>query len=401
MSISKAIYKILSSEADLTSLVSTRIFPSIIPQNENYPSLMYEIRDIEPIEIKARRHPKSEARIVIGVHATTYADVQNISDIVVATLERYKDATDYSTVPSGISGTPPTAGCSIVEGYWIQQVFYDNSFDIFNDQIRVFEKYLEFDVRFMINPASMGAYGWYTAGIAGLLRTTGNNVPTADEDNIGTWYDGSGANSLNLTEESGTKPDYFTAGYLKLNQGTAVPSSIGLSSQVEFTQGCTMFFVLQENTALSEWFFFALDNGETSVNKCSLYFRKASGQYFANLSCNGQLISFYGGDFLPSLENKTYFAFSWGGSSDETGEWEVIDPNNATYYNKNEYNAISGGTGIGNIKFKNIGATANSADDANASMNLYETVIFNKKLTFGGGQYNRIKDYLLNKHKLN
>ena len=102
MSISKAIYKILSSETDLTSLVSTRIFPSIIPQNENYPSLMYEIRDIEPIEIKARRHPKSEARIVIGVHATTYADVQNISDIVVATLERYKDATDYSTVPSGI-----------------------------------------------------------------------------------------------------------------------------------------------------------------------------------------------------------------------------------------------------------------------------------------------------------
>ena len=87
------------------------------------------------------------------------------------------------------------------------------------------------------------------------------------------------------------------------------------------------------------------------------------------------------------------------GSSDETGEWEVIDPNNATYYNKNEYNAISGGSGIGNIKFRNIGATQEHSSDA--SLNMYETVIFNKKLTFGGGQYNRIKDYLLNKHNLN
>lgn len=401
MSISKAIYKILSSETDLTNLVSTRIFPSVIPQNETYPSLMYEIKEIEPIEIKARRHPKSEARVVIGVHATSYADVQNIADIVTATLERYKDATDYSTVPSGISGTPPTGGCSIVEGYWIQEVFYDTSFDIFNDHLRVFEKYLEFDVRFMINPASMGAYGWYTAGIAGLLRTTGNAIPSADLDNIGTWYDGSGATSLNLTDEAATKPDYFTAGYLKLNQGTATPSHIGLSSQVEFTQGCTMFFILQENTVLSDWTFFALDNGESGANACILYFRASSGSYFANLSCNGSLITFYGGGSLPTLANKTYFAFSWGGSSDETGEWEIIDPNNATYYNKNEYNAISGGSGIGNVKFRNIGATSVTTDpDPNSAMNFFETVIFNKKLTFGGGQYNRIKDYLLNKHNL-
>ena len=284
MSISKAIYKILSSETDLTNLVSTRIFPSVIPQNETYPSLMYEIKEIEPIEIKARRHPKSEARVVIGVHATSYADVQNIADIVTATLERYKDATDFSLTPSGISGTPPTGGCSIVEGYWIQEVFYDTSFDIFNDHLRVFEKYLEFDVRFMINPASMGAYGWYTAGIAGLLRNISNDVPSADLDNIKTWYDGSGASSLNLTDESSQYPDYFTAGYLKFAQGTTTRSHIGLETQVEFTQGCTMFFVIQENTPLTDWQISIIDNEETGVGACHLYFREQSGLIFCQFS---------------------------------------------------------------------------------------------------------------------
>ena len=123
MSISKAIYKILSSETDLSNLVSTRIFPSVIPQNESYPSLMYEIKDVEPIQIKARRSPKMDVRIVIGVHATTYADVQNISDIIIAVMERYKDRSDYSYPATNLSETPYTAGCSIVEGYWIQEIF--------------------------------------------------------------------------------------------------------------------------------------------------------------------------------------------------------------------------------------------------------------------------------------
>jgi len=396
VSISKAIYKILSSETDLTNLVSTRIFPSIVPQNETYPSILFEIKDIEPIEIKARRHTKTQARVVIGVHATTYGDVQNIADIVIATLERYKDETDYTTPPTGISGTPPTGGCSIVSGYWIQQVFYDTSFDIFNDNLRVYEKYLEFDIRYMVNPASMGAYGWYDAGIAGLLRTTTNAIPTADLDNIGTWYDGSGATSLNLTDEAASYPDYYTAGYLRMNQGTVTPSHIGAETEVEFSSGCTMFFVIQEDVSAADWYLFLMSSTD---NDNYMQIRNNSGLSYSNIKIGGELITLFGGTIFPSFVNKTYLSISWGGENDETGEWEIIDPDNADYYNKNEYNAFSE-AGAGNFKFQYLGATAEASPSGSAGLKMYETVIFDKKLTFGGGQYNRIKDYLLNKHNL-
>ena len=144
MSLSKAIYKILSSESELTDLTSTRIFPSVIPQNVDYPALMYEIDSQEPMYVKDRRHQKTEAHIVIGVHGKTYSDVQNVSEVIIATLEKYKDETDtdFVSAESGISGVPPTGGCSIVEGYWIQEVFFDNSFDLFDEKLRVFEKYI-------------------------------------------------------------------------------------------------------------------------------------------------------------------------------------------------------------------------------------------------------------------
>ena len=100
------------------------------------------------------------------------------------------------------------------------------------------------------------------------------------------------------------------------------------------------------------------------------------------------------------VANKIYFAFSWGGSNSETGEWEIIDPNSSTYKNKNEYISFAD-TGAGDFVFQYLGSkTAGSPTTLFNNNKLFETIIFNKKLTFGGGQYNRIKDYLLNKHEL-
>ena len=128
MSLSKAIYKILTSESELTDLTSTRIFPSVIPQNVDYPALMYEINSEEPMYVKSRKFQKVESHIVIGVHGKTYADVQNVSDVVISILDKY-----VSESLQGISGVPNSAGCSIVEGYWIQEVFFDYSFDLFDE----------------------------------------------------------------------------------------------------------------------------------------------------------------------------------------------------------------------------------------------------------------------------
>lgn len=395
MSLSKAIYKILSSDTDLVAEVSTRIFPSVVPQNIDYPSIKYDINSIDPMYSKNRRHQKTEAHIVIGVHGKTYSDVQNVSDIVIATLEKYKNAIDFASPPTGLSGTPNTAGCSIVEGYWIQEVFFDNSFDLFDEKLRVFEKYIEFDVRFIVNPASMGAYGWFPANMKGLLSTsdTANTPPTSDGDSIKMFYDGSGATTLNLTY-SGTTPKFYDDGYLSFPQATVSGSALGSASSVEFTSGTTMFFIFKEAVTAADFTIYLMC--EDADNYIKL--RSTGSSFLIEMNINGNEI-----DLLNTAEgidftNKTYLAVSWGTSSDETGEWEVIDPEDSTYYNKNLYNSYSE-TDAGNFKFQYLGAIS-ALSDADSSLRLYESVIFNKKLTFGGGQYNRIKDYLLNKHSL-
>ena len=43
---------------------------------------------------------------------------------------------------------------------------------------------------------------------------------------------------------------------------------------------------------------------------------------------------------------------------------------------------------------------AGNPTNVDTNVRIFESIFFDKKLTFGGGQYNRIKDYLLNKHEL-
>ena len=403
MSLSKAIYKILSSESDLIAETSTRIFPSVIPQNVDYPALMYEINSQEPMYVKDRRHQKTESHIVIGVHGKTYADVQNVSEIVIATLEKYKDATDFASPETGISGTPDTGGCAVVEGYWIQEIFFDNSFDLFDEKLRVFEKYIEFDVRFLNNPASMGAYGWFpviidgnTTTYNGLLSTSdsANTPPTIDGEQIKVFYDGSGATTLNLEDEGGFDPDWNTGGYIRYRSG--FESALGASSSKTFTSGNTMFFVFQTDVSASDYHLFLIHDNNNNYLKIE---RPSGTSSKITISINGnETILFSATENV--LANKIYFAFSWGGSNNENGEWEIIDPNSSTYKNKNEYNSFSDSS-AGNFVFQYLGSkVAGNPSNVNTNVRIFESIFFDKKLTFGGGQYNRIKDYLLNKHNL-
>tara|TARA_B100001094_G_scaffold90714_2_gene86759 strand:- start:2876 stop:4099 length:1224 start_codon:yes stop_codon:yes gene_type:complete len=407
MSLSKAIYKILSSETDLIAETSTRIFPSVIPQNVDYPALMYEINSQDPIYVKDRRHKKTEAHIVIGVHGKTYSSVQNIADIVISTLEKYKDVTDFAIPETGISGVPQTGGCSIVEGYWIQEVFFDNSFDLFDEKLRVFEKYIEFDVRFLNNPSSMGAYAWYGGTIQGLLSTnsTVRTLPTSDGNAIALAYSGAGDSSLNLTQgsESGAsaKPTYRTDGALRFDQESGTDPQarleVAATDGINFTNGCTIFMVLKKNavnnTTIFPIFAPAISGG---VSSSSIRMVDIEATNYVFIQIGGQLALNLGGTSVPSFENKTYIAYSWGKTGDESGEYQIIDPlGDVLYQSKTTYNPYSA-SGAGTYRFKMFGITSGGL----GTFDLFDCVMFDKKLTFGGGQYNRIKDYLLNKHNL-
>ena len=114
------------------------------------------------------------------------------------------------------------------------------------------------------------------------------------------------------------------------------------------------------------------------------------------IQIGGQLALNLGGTSVPSFENKTYIAYSWGKTGDESGEYQIIDPlGDVLYQSKTTYNPYSA-SGAGTYRFKMFGITSGGL----GTFDLFDCVMFDKKLTFGGGQYNRIKDYLLNKHNL-
>jgi hypothetical protein len=248
----------------------------------------------------------------------------------------------------------------------------------------------------------MGAYGWFPVDIIGLLSTSETasppTPPTSNSDKVELWYDGSGATTLNVSSGNSSAPYYNTAGYLKFQEADGSGASISSASPIEFASGCTFFFVFQEDVTSGDFWLYLTSEGSSGTENQISFRRTASGGGLSYLyiKLNGTQKLLKGSIATPDFSNKCYLAISWGNSSDETGEFELIDPNDATYFNKNFYTSYSQASG-GNFKFQNFGI---GADGTDSSLRLYECVMFDKKLTFGGGQYNRIKDYLLNKHEL-
>ena len=51
MKVGLAIYSILSSDSDISDLVSTRIFPNVAPQTTAFPFIIYDV-DGDPLQIQ-------------------------------------------------------------------------------------------------------------------------------------------------------------------------------------------------------------------------------------------------------------------------------------------------------------------------------------------------------------
>ena len=48
MEIGKAIYNILSTNSDVSTLVGTRIFPNVAPHTTTFPFIIYDVNGVQP-----------------------------------------------------------------------------------------------------------------------------------------------------------------------------------------------------------------------------------------------------------------------------------------------------------------------------------------------------------------
>lgn len=121
VSISTHIYSKLSSNAAVTALVGTRIFPLGSKKEVAYPFIVYERDSVAPNYDKEQRS-YTNTTVTVYCVAETYDQSINLAEAVVAALECNDAAYDGYTVQGG---QVTSAAEGYVEGAFVQQITFE------------------------------------------------------------------------------------------------------------------------------------------------------------------------------------------------------------------------------------------------------------------------------------
>jgi type III secretory pathway lipoprotein EscJ len=77
-----AVYNILSNNAALTAVVSTRINPLRIPQESAFPAISYQLISVIPHPSKSGSSKSDFARVQINSFGLTYQSAVQVADLV-------------------------------------------------------------------------------------------------------------------------------------------------------------------------------------------------------------------------------------------------------------------------------------------------------------------------------
>lgn len=115
MKCGKAIFGILSVDAGVTAICSTRIFPDVAAQGTSFPFAVYNITRLAPSDTKSGVSTLDEERYDINCVSATYSEAIALSEAIRTALDRY-------------SGT-----VSGVEVQSIQFTDFETDFDVANE----------------------------------------------------------------------------------------------------------------------------------------------------------------------------------------------------------------------------------------------------------------------------
>lgn len=87
--IGKLIYNRLSTEGAILAYVGTKIYPDIVPQNVQYPFVVYTIVNSLPIDFKDGQSNLEEITLQIDVYTQNYDDTQDLSNLIRNRLDRF------------------------------------------------------------------------------------------------------------------------------------------------------------------------------------------------------------------------------------------------------------------------------------------------------------------------
>jgi hypothetical protein len=87
--IGKLIYSRLSTDGAILAYVGSKIYPDIVPQNVQYPFVVYTITNSTPVDYKDGQSNLEEIEIQIDVYTQNYDDTQDLSNLIRNRLDRF------------------------------------------------------------------------------------------------------------------------------------------------------------------------------------------------------------------------------------------------------------------------------------------------------------------------
>ena len=124
--IGKLIYNRLSTEGAILAYVGTKIYPDIVPQNVQYPFVVYTIVNSLPVDFKDGQSNLEEITLQIDVYTQNYDDTQDLSNLIRNRLDRF---------------------VGIVEGVEVQSIKYMSATSqVFNAELSVYWTSIDFRI---------------------------------------------------------------------------------------------------------------------------------------------------------------------------------------------------------------------------------------------------------------
>lgn len=87
--IGKVIYDLLSNDATVSALVSTRIYPDTVPQNAEFPYISYTVISTLPTDAKDGASRLDVVSVQVDIYSRNYSTTQDMAAGVRSALDRY------------------------------------------------------------------------------------------------------------------------------------------------------------------------------------------------------------------------------------------------------------------------------------------------------------------------
>jgi hypothetical protein len=121
MSIAETIYSVLSANTGLAALVGTRIYPVSAPQSVVFPYIVYSRISNVPDMVRGEAAPIRNHTYQVSIFAKSFSETESIGTEVFGSLDYYREGT-----------------------LWM---YYDNDVDLYEEDIRVYQRAIDFIVR--------------------------------------------------------------------------------------------------------------------------------------------------------------------------------------------------------------------------------------------------------------